>query len=709
VSTESLQYRAFLSYSHQDSKIAARLHRKLESYRVPKALWIDSAGSVPARLQPVFRDREELASAARLSNSIEDALDASEALIVVCSPASVASRWVNEEISYFRKHHPDRPVLAFIIAGDPANDPRISSGTAAFPVNLVLADINQPDGLLGEPLAADARDEADGFSSAFLKLAAGLLNVGYDKLRQREQRRQQQRWAFIGGASLVLAAVFAYLAWQATVARDQAREAQAVAELELTSERQTRNFLLSVFQLADPGEARGNDVTVREVLDRAVKRIDATQFSRPVIRSRFLATMGQAYGSLGLTQRSAELLQQSLDDLPGTELSSESRIQRTDSQIGLADVLFDMGDYDRALAILDSAIDAAGDAEAHSPLQQALLANIRGDILSYQERDDAAMAEYQKAMAIVDVTALNVEEDVSVRSRSIGGIAQLKYFAGETLVAEQLYTQAADLLIPVFGEDHPDTIWALSSQASIAYINGNVELARQSWTRLLDISLRVYDENSSAIATLKNSLGLLLMQTGEFDEAEELLRAAIAIDKTQRSENFDDLTYPLSNLALVRISLGDRREAENLLLEAEEIAAAANHRWLGMVLNNLADLSCMDRSVDKGLEYSGRALPVATAEFGEADWRVERVAMTRAYCQAMAGSNIDSEQLERSLAVIIDRWGAANLYSQRAIMQLRDIHSELGQAAEATGLAARLESWMEGWEPQSISNTASPF
>ena len=72
---------------------------------------------------------------------------------------------------------------------------------------------------------------------------------------------------------------------------------------------------LPVFHLADANEARGNSVTVREVLDQAVSRIDRTEFSRAEIRARFLATMGQAYSSLGLNKRGAELLRLSIAGL----------------------------------------------------------------------------------------------------------------------------------------------------------------------------------------------------------------------------------------------------------------------------------------------------------------------------------------------------------------------------------------------------------
>src|ERR1700745_1847979 len=98
------KYWAFISYSHQDRAWGNWLHRSLEPYRLPGRLvgrehW---SGPLPRRLAPVFRDRDELPSSADLSSVINQALLDSRYLIVVCSPQSATSRWVNEEIKHFK-------------------------------------------------------------------------------------------------------------------------------------------------------------------------------------------------------------------------------------------------------------------------------------------------------------------------------------------------------------------------------------------------------------------------------------------------------------------------------------------------------------------------------------------------------------------------------------------------------------------------------
>lgn len=676
-------YRAFLSYSHRDERYAARLHRRLETYRPPRSVRRETGFATrnPAgRLRPVFRDRDELASSASLSGLIQEALNRSEALIVVCSPAAVASRWVNEEIRYFRSVHPDRPVLAFVVGGDPGLDPLANPGQAALPLNLLLRDINAPSSGYGEPLAADARVEGDGFGMAFLKLAAGLFDVPFDRLRQREVRRRQQRLVMAAAVSLGLAGVFALLAWRATVARNEARAARAQAELELISERETREFLLSVFELADPSEARGAVVTVREVLDRAVERIDSTSFSRPAIRSRFLATMGQAYSRLGLNRRGAELLQDSLDALPRDSVTPETLAQAIDSHIELADVEFDMGDYAAAMDALD-AMEEPGMAAAATLVQRARAANIRGDVQSYLEEDAEALKAYEQALSLLDGITPGREEGASIRSRSLGGLALLRHFAGDYAGAQRLYGEVVEILLPVFGEPHPDSIWALISWGSAAYSNGDTVTARESWQRALRISVQVIGEGNPEIATIKNNLGRLMLETGDYAEAEALLRDALAIDRQQRIEEFDDLAFTLHNLAMTRLAQGDGAEARALLEEGLAIAEAAGHRMRGPLLIGLADLDCSSGERETGALRAEQGLSAVLADYEAPDWRHDQARLAVAFCRSDDGAPVNVDLVDASYCRLIARWRDSGFFADQAHRLRRAIEPAPGACA----------------------------
>ncbi|NUS60791.1 MAG: toll/interleukin-1 receptor domain-containing protein, partial [Lysobacter sp.] len=212
-----MRYCVFLSYSHNDAHWARWLMRKLESYRVPKRLVGTHGrdGPIPARLGVVFRDRDELPTAGDLSTTIKEALSESAALVVICSPASARSQWVDAEVrSFLSTGRADR-VFCFIVEGEPTVD-------NCFPPSTIENG--------NEPLAADARAEGDGKDRAVLKLIAGLLGVGYDTLVQREAQRRNRRLALVAAASVAGMAITSSLAVTAHLARNDAQRRQAQAE-----------------------------------------------------------------------------------------------------------------------------------------------------------------------------------------------------------------------------------------------------------------------------------------------------------------------------------------------------------------------------------------------------------------------------------------------------------------------------------------------
>ncbi len=217
----------FLSYSHADTQWARWLMRRLEAYRVPRRLRGRAApiGVVGARIAPVFRDRDELPTTSDLGETIRAALRESETLVVVCSPTAAKSRWVKEEILAFKRLHGERPVFGFIVGGEPK-----AEGAEADCFSPALRAEVGADGELStrpaEIVAADARAVGDRRELALVRLIAGLLGVGFDELRQREQARRLRRMTWIAAGAIVGLAVMIGLAVSASRARDTAQRQQ---------------------------------------------------------------------------------------------------------------------------------------------------------------------------------------------------------------------------------------------------------------------------------------------------------------------------------------------------------------------------------------------------------------------------------------------------------------------------------------------------
>ena len=233
-----MRYRAFISYSHKDERWGTRLHKRLETYRFPKKLIGKETpkGLVPDIMKPVFRDREELSAGANLGDEIEKRLRESENLVVLCSPNAARSKWVNEEILYFKRHNDAGRIYALIIDGEPFS----GGDDECFPEALRYE--LDADGELStrqaEPLAADAREEGDGPRIAQLKLLAGMAGLGLDDLLRRDLQRARRRVTLITVSALSAMLVMGSLTWAAIDARGEAEarknDAEGLIEFMLT-------------------------------------------------------------------------------------------------------------------------------------------------------------------------------------------------------------------------------------------------------------------------------------------------------------------------------------------------------------------------------------------------------------------------------------------------------------------------------------------
>ncbi len=285
------RYHAFLSYSHQDAAAAGKLHRRLEAYRLPKRLVGQETprGPVPERLVPIFRDRDELPAASDLSETVRVALGESAALVVLCSPAAESSFWVAEEIRTFRSLHPDRPILAAVVRGEPAD---------CFPAT--LRDSANGGGRV-EPLATDLRPEGDGPTLGLLKLVAGITGVGLDALVQRDAARRVRRVTAVTAVAVVAMLIMAALTFMALEARREAEQQRGEVARQI-------EFLLTDLRtrLKDVGRLDIQLAVNRHALDYySRQKLEGLGPKAVELRARGLLAVGEDFLSLGDLERAS--------------------------------------------------------------------------------------------------------------------------------------------------------------------------------------------------------------------------------------------------------------------------------------------------------------------------------------------------------------------------------------------------------------------
>lgn len=217
--TPEKAYFAFISYQRKDEEWADRLRNKLEHYRLPSNVRKKDA-SLPKEIRPIFRDALELAGGV-LAKEIETALQNSKFLIVICSPNSAKSPWVNKEVQTFIDFGREDHIIPFIIDGTPFSD---NEETECFPP--AIRSLKGEKELLGININELSRDAAS------IKVVARMFGLKFDALWQRYERElRRKRWMWIGGAllfALVSLGIGGYIAHQNKEL--EARNKEVVAE-----------------------------------------------------------------------------------------------------------------------------------------------------------------------------------------------------------------------------------------------------------------------------------------------------------------------------------------------------------------------------------------------------------------------------------------------------------------------------------------------
>jgi len=202
-------YDAFFSYNHnpRDMRLTRTLQQKLEHYKVPKDV-VTKTGKT--KIDRVFLDKGELEVAGDLNEEIMNALKNTDYLLVMCSPESCASPWVQKEIEFFLQYHTKDNVLTVLSAGEPSE---------VIPDVLKYREVTAEDGSVirevAEPLSCDYRlPEKEADKVELPRLVAAIIGCRYDDLVQRKKQYRQKIIARIAAASAAaMTLLSAYMIW----------------------------------------------------------------------------------------------------------------------------------------------------------------------------------------------------------------------------------------------------------------------------------------------------------------------------------------------------------------------------------------------------------------------------------------------------------------------------------------------------------------
>jgi serine/threonine protein kinase len=363
-------------------------------------------------------------------------------------------------------------------------------------------------------------------------------------------RRHRMGVSFAGVVVALLTGLALTMTVQARrVARERDRanvEAERANREAQTSDR-VSEFLVSVFKVSDPGEARGNSITAREVLDNGALRIQRELNDQPLLRAKMMDAMGRVYQNLGLYTMAESLLVGALG-LRQTHLGEE-HLDTVESLSQLGWLRQSQGRLDEARSIHEQALD--------------------------------------------------------VRQRELGAehvdTAWSLYYLGSAQSQSGEFTQARELLeraLPIFerelGPDHQAVAWCVNDIGLSRGNAGDFASALPSVERALEIREKTLGPDHFDVGTAHVNIGWILMEMDRLSEARPHLENGAAIIEKSLGPNHVRLGATLDNLGDLLRRLGDYEGARRELYRAREVfdeSVGSEHYYYSYVLQDLARLA----------------------------------------------------------------------------------------------------------------------
>jgi len=384
-------------------------------------------------------------------------------------------------------------------------------------------------------------------------IVARPASAGY---RVRKYVRRHRIGAGIAAGLLFLLAGFATL---------QAAQLRRITRERDRADRVTQ-FMSGMFKVSDPGEARGNSVTAREILDRASKDIDTGLARDPELQAQMMGVMGQVYGNLGLYGRAQTLLAHAVDIRRG--LLGASNPQTLSSMDDLGWTLNREGHYVDAEKLQRDTLEVRRRVLGpENPATLRTMNNLSSTLTQEGRYTDAE--KLGRETLEIERRVLGAEHPDALATMT--NLANTSFRQGRYVDAEKLQQETLDIQHRVLGPEHPDTLRSMSNLASTLGREGRYADAEKLQRETLDLRVRVLGPEHADTLVAMTDLAVTVRRQGRYPEAEKLERDALDIQRRVLGPEHPSTLLTMNNLSNTLIAEERYPEAEKLLRDTIEI------------------------------------------------------------------------------------------------------------------------------------------
>lgn len=387
--------------------------------------------------------------------------------------------------------------------------------------------------------------------------------------------------------------------------REVAEEQRLIAQRALARAESATELTIEIFEVSDPSIARGNTVTVREVLDTAVPRIRNRLPEDSLDRADLLAVLGRIYQGLGLYGSSDPLLQEALkiQIIAGTDPLEVAARQNQLGELRLA-----QGQPVDAESYFRKSLVLRRQAEAPDPRAVAeSLINLGAALFHQRHLEDAEVVYLQGLELLRPI--LPADHEVFIEPLSNLGV--VRWQQGRLEEAEAHLVEALAISRNRLGDDHPKTVGVTANLATLFHSQKKFALALPLAEQVLEIRRKIFGEFHDLVAMSLNTLAVLHYELGHLDEAESLHHRAIAIKELTLGNTHPSTISSRNNLAYLLLARGDATDAasryEDIVVWRRQSLGDEDSRVL-RDLGHLADAYLLSGQLERAVATYEEAL-----------------------------------------------------------------------------------------------------
>lgn len=347
---------------------------------------------------------------------------------------------------------------------------------------------------------------------------------------------------------------------EANTAREAEQTARSLAETEADKSGAVNAFLQDMLGSANPAIARGEEPTVREILDQAATKVEAGSLSdEPEVEAAVRTTLGTTYLAMGLLDEAYPHLKRAMEIVRARHDSDHVEVSAATSEF--VRLLNAMGEVEEAETLGKQVLEM--DRRLHGDRHQDVAIALNN--LAYVYLDQGMYKEAAERLGeSIAIFRELPETDSTVLAASLDSLGMALTQLDELKEAEKLHREALDIYENKYGELHPDTAACLNNLGIFYAAKKDNENAERYYRRALEARRKLYGDNNIDVATTMHNLAVLVKDMGRPDEAEALFRESIDImHKTLKPDHFTTATALFHLIVLLR--------AENRMADAEPL------------------------------------------------------------------------------------------------------------------------------------------